>query len=601
MPPQTTSPKHTKPRKIRRGHSGCKTCRKRGKRCDEEKPRCGACMRLNLECSYTVDYTFRHHDAASFQPWTRARKASPSACPEGHGATKITQTEPPAAVSAPALFVPSQLDCSGNLEACYWRHFQRHVRHLLPATDLGLLENAIQLPSLRFATLCISASNLSMLDAQVQSRAFANDERKCVYSPKVNRLHHIQAQKYHDQALLSCSSARGEAECELIALLLAHVLLAYYHHASTDYLNFRLAVWECVRFVIRNKTRLLESREGMKSLQMWYRLCMSHRLSKPPAFLLEGEGASTFGPNRFPDSFDEISLACIMGMSTDDLIYDVLIKTIEIRTRMVVFRCVAGSRQISEQSDDISAVAYEVLNKMLGRDSTAAERSEAERGFMKGSNLLGLLDVQKQRLEVWRSRLTEDQLPETASGVMGMGWTFPTHRDGMNALYYILCAMMFEESKVYPTNDRPWADNESSNATLGSLAASACRIAASFDFSTSNTSDIYTFSLAETLLQLVLVWRSDAAFHSIFDAIWPQLERKTKGYEHSHYPTHLVKGIIALIAQYWAEGRSVTYAQPAVPEDIPKLQLLDIDCQIHLVVCGYDGDGKYFIERVPLP
>jgi hypothetical protein len=313
--------------------------------------------------------------------------------------------------------------------------------------------------------------------------------------------------------------------------------------------------------------------------------------------MLEGEGPSAFGPNRFPDTFDQLSLACILDMGTDDLIYDILIKTIELRSRVVLFRCVAGTSRIPENSIDIGPVAYEVLNKLLGRDRTTSEQTEAEQGFVRGSNLVGLLKVQKQRLHVWRTKTATDHLlgdpePKTRS---------PRHRDAMNVLYSILCEMMFEEAGITTNPLGTQSANDTSGATLSTLADSLCSVAATLDFDSSSTEDIYTFSLAETVLQMVLVWRSEHVLNYILDVIWPRMEGKSRGYEHSHYPTHLVKRIINEIARYWAQDRAVTFAQLAVPENIPKLKLLDIDYPIKLVMGGYGVDGGHFMERIPLP
>ncbi|KAL3444251.1 hypothetical protein BJX65DRAFT_174130 [Aspergillus insuetus] len=549
MPPGVASPVAGKRPKIRRGHSGCKTCRKRGKRCDETKPTCRACLRLKLECGYAVEYSFRNHDARSLRPRVEPPKSSPASteCPDDEALAMVNLMKP---------HIPFSLDCGSNLEASYWSHFHLHVRHLLPGIPDGFLEGAPQSQALRFAALCIAASNLSMLNAQVQHRAITNDHRRCVSSPLVNKLHNSQAQRYHSHALTR--SVSNHDTSDLGAELMALVLLAYYHHASTDHSKFRIAVWDSVQFVLLHSGTLLRTAEGTAALQMWYRLCISHRLSKPPAFMLE-----------------------------DDLIYDILIKTIELRSRLVLFRCVGGTRHMPEDSSDIGPVAYEVLTKLLGRDCTAHEETEAEQSFVRGSNLVGLLQVQKERLQVWRSRIASDQLSCDSQ----LKTCFSRHRNSMNALYALLCEMMFEEAN--------W--DVEAHGTLASLADNICSLAATLDFTTSNTDDIYTFSLAEVLLQTALVWPSQPIMNYILDVIWPKMESKSRGYEHSHYPTHLVKRIINEIARYWLQDRAVTFAQLAVPENMPKLKLLDIDYPIKLVVGGYGADGGHFMERIPLP
>jgi hypothetical protein len=301
-------------------------------------------------------------------------------------------------------------------------------------------------------------------------------------------------------------------------------------------------------------------------------------------------------------------------MSVDDLIYDILIKTIEIRQRLIAFRCVASSCHVSELSSEVGSITHDVLSRMLGRDYTLDESVEASEGFVRGPHLLELLDVQRERLKVWKSRLNHDQLPvnylktcsqrPTGRGASSPSkcQTFPTHRVAMNALYCLTCEMIFEDAHGAPISDRavPVGD-EQFTTPIDDLTHSMCQIAGALDFATSNTSDVYTFSLAETLLQLVSLCRSDAIFHYILDVIWPRLETTARGYEHSHYPTHLVKRIITLVWEYWAQDRVVNFALPAVAENASKIQLLDIHHPIDLVVCRYNKDGEHFIEKIPLP
>ncbi|KAI9375071.1 hypothetical protein BJX61DRAFT_495511 [Aspergillus egyptiacus] len=628
MPKQPSHVKDRKSRSIRRVHSGCQPCRRRGKKCDETKPCCRACMRLALQCSYGVNLGFRNLSPSSFEPQTAGRGQvvpvsrlvkSRTSCAWNSGEPASPKTE-----TQILQVLPPAIDSGDNLVAGYWGHFQRHVCRLIPATPAQLTQESLKSPCLRYAVLCIAASNLSMLNAPVQSRTLANDSRRSVFSPLVNTVHHAHARKYHDRAVWHCRNAAAqEIELESPQILAAYILLAYYHHASTHHRNFRLAVWDTVRFVLRHRDHLANSPAGREVLQMWYRLCVSHRLSKPPALLLEGEGDSSFQPNRFPDSFDRISLTCIMGMSTDDLIYDILIKTLEIRSRMVLFRCVANRYNISESANDIGTVAHGVLNDLLGREEPPDEQAEAKDGFVQGEHLLGLLDVQRERLAVWKSRLHGHQMPDRF--FFGDSLALPaqnapdhralklsqhsepplaSHRDAMNALYYLLCTMIFKEahltSSLSPSPSATATATEQT-PTMDTLATTMLQIVNNLDFNSSNSSDVYTFSLAETLLQLVLTWRSTPIFDSILDVVWPRLESKARGYEHSHYPTHLVKRIIAQLAGYWAGCRAVKFVLPAVAEDMPKVRLLDVGQPVEIVVCGCDAGGRWFMERVPLP
>lgn len=166
----------------------------------------------------------------------------------------------------------------------------------------------------------------------------------------------------------------------------------------------------------------------------------------------------------------------------------------------------------------------------------------------------------------------------------------------MNALYCVLCELVFEEGRMARN------DQQQQEPQMDSLATTFCQITTTIDLDKALVSDVYTFSLAETLLQFVLLWRSDEMFHYILDVLWACLESSGRGYEHSHYPTHLVKRIIAQIAVYWELGRVVWLALPAATEDTSKLRLLDIEHPLDIVVCGYRvQDSRHFIERISLP
>ncbi|KAL6236487.1 hypothetical protein BDW75DRAFT_206543 [Aspergillus navahoensis] len=573
-----------RPRKIRRDQSGCRSCRRRGKKCDEAKPICRACIRLRLECSYGISFAFRNYGKDSFAQGRSTSRPSKT----------ILRHAP---CPTPPIF--TAIESGENLETRYLDHFVSHVRHLLPAAPSHLtnLQRTLQSPQLRSAALCISASNLSMLNTGVQKRSLPCDSRRSVFSPLVDRFHHTHAWKHHEQALSHCRGVTAlDMELEAPSVLAALTILAYYHHASTDHRQFRLAVWDTVHFVNKYKESLMRSADGNQALQMWYRLCVSHRLGKPPAMLLEGEGRSVYGPNLYPDSFEELYLHCVTGLSSDGLIYDILIKTIEIRSRIVVFRCVAGRYGLSDESREIGGVAHELLMRYLGREHTEAEHAEAKEGYVRGQHLQGLLHVQRERLAVWKSHLSVSE-GQSADSDSPMPTPFPAHRDAMNALYSLLCETIFDEAEA----------DDTSASSLHARIQEIIQALATLDITACITSDVYTFSLTEVLLQLVQIYKLSSLFTYILDAFWPLLETKGRGYEHSHYPTHLVKRIIGLIAWYWERGREIKLVLPAVREDMPKMKLLDVNSEIGVVVCGWNRQGErdkgesWFVERVALP
>ncbi|KEF55149.1 uncharacterized protein A1O9_08803 [Exophiala aquamarina CBS 119918] len=450
-----------------------------------------------------------------------------------------------------------------------------------------------------------------MLDSRVQHRYLSKDRRRSVYSPVVNRAHHNLAQRYYRLASEHCQLAESyDTQHEGPSLLVARILLAYYHHASTNHLEFRKAVWETVGFVSQNATRIQQWQGGQEAVQLWHRLCTSHRPAKPPSMPLEGEGPSIFGPNLdLPNITGDLYLSCRIGISTDDLVYDILIRTIEIRSRIVVFRCTAGVFNISEGSSELGGLAHALLNKLTGRSGEPGEHDESQAGFVKGSHLHGLLETQTERLKVWKSRIASLHLPANSLFFNAPGEDTPpqafdfenarnlSHRDAMNALYYLLCVIMIQEIKEA---QQPRQPRQPPSDTTANLAHNFCQIVEGIDHTISNTSDVYTLSVVEVLLQLVYSFQSESIFHYVLDVIWPRIEARGRGYEHSHYPTHLAKRIIAQLADEWARGRTVSFAQPAVAEDVSKLKLLDLDTPVGLVVYGHDWDRKCFVEKIPL-
>ncbi|WEJ95617.1 hypothetical protein PSN45_003140 [Yamadazyma tenuis] len=69
-------------KKYTRSKAGCLSCRRRKKKCDETKPICNACKRLNLECSYVKDnldwkITEPHRNLKNFTNYTTAKPISP--------------------------------------------------------------------------------------------------------------------------------------------------------------------------------------------------------------------------------------------------------------------------------------------------------------------------------------------------------------------------------------------------------------------------------------------------------------------------------------------------------------------------------------------
>lgn len=76
LPPETVRPKR-RPMPILRVRTGCLTCRRRKKKCDEAKPVCSGCDRNKLECSWPRPHEIRRPGRSSATAENTNRDATP--------------------------------------------------------------------------------------------------------------------------------------------------------------------------------------------------------------------------------------------------------------------------------------------------------------------------------------------------------------------------------------------------------------------------------------------------------------------------------------------------------------------------------------------
>ncbi|KAK4942326.1 hypothetical protein LTR10_017933 [Elasticomyces elasticus] len=568
--------------------------------CDETKPMCGACKRLALTCCYVTEFV-------SFNTGDSCHQAQHWTSPEHDGSNDSSISELSKFTAHPKVtFTIAQVDLSiSTPDILYFSHFERLVRTSLPPSLRCFEFHRLDCAFLRYAVLCLAASHLSTLDTSLSSRCLTDDSRRSVTSPTPSPLHLHHAQRYHDVAQ---TFVLGDILNDPSLVLIGKVLFAYYHHASTDHLRFRQAVWETIQFVRKNHVELMESSSGEMALQLWYRLYNSHRPSRLPAVPIDGEVPSSSGPHLASPGADEyLHSMCIVGMSSDDLMHDILFRTMELRRRMVVYRCTSSVLGLPEASEQVGVQAYRLLSGMMKRPRTSLDEHEAKASFVQGDHILKLLEIQSQRLEVWKSRVDAKHMTPQKQACFSPP-SFETHelanhRKRMNQLYNLLCRLLIESAN---TINRPAPDGiafeDTTDISTSALLNEALRLIDTVEPTLSSLVDIYAFSLSEVLLQLCYTFPSTTFFDYILDVVWPRMEAYGRGYEHSHIPTHLAKRVIALIAEEWQDSRRIILVVPAVPEDTPKAVLLDVTSQINVVTYGYDTQQRrFFITKRQLP
>ncbi|KIW67525.1 hypothetical protein PV04_06769 [Phialophora macrospora] len=473
----------------------------------------------------------------------------------------------------------------------YFQHFDGHVKATLPASLHGFAMQSLDCPFLQYAVLCLAASNLSTLDASLTRRNLVADPRRSTASPNPNRLHSCHARRYCE---LAAREEQSQSPQNASLTLIGKVLLAYYHHASTDHLRFRLAVLETASLVRRHRDEIKRSHTGDIALQLWYRLHISHRPSEPVDLVAGNDDFVPKGaalPSAWAD--EGIYLHCIVGLSSDDLLYDIILKTMELRRRIVVQQCTAAMEKGCGSPPTRTSMTQRLMNGSTQSPDSRPGINEVNPSFVAPCHLLALLDIQERRLEVWKSRVVTEEAASIPSPQLGVQ-KLTHHRRQMNHLYSLLCRLIFGSATSL---QGAVFDQDRNRAMLCEVVDTIDRL----DLTMSNLVDVYGYSLSEVLLQLSYNMPSTTYFNHVLDVVWPQMEVHGRGYENSHLPTHLAKRIIAMMAEEWQRSRRILLVTLAIPENTPKAVLYDIHHYFDVLLYGYDHkQGEFFINKLPL-
>ncbi|RCK62986.1 Sterol uptake control protein 2 [Candida viswanathii] len=176
-----------------KSRNGCSTCKKRRVKCDEQRPLCGNCTKLKLDCGYVHDAPepaeAKKSDPEEPQPKKRKRKSSLSLDVPASGTT--TQQATPSMTPSPEaskLNIPaapqvnplnalsSGLLSAGNLNNLNIAHLVNNLSGLGDLSNLSSLGNLASLSHLAtLAQLPIDLSNLgALLDPQMAGNLAAS-------------------------------------------------------------------------------------------------------------------------------------------------------------------------------------------------------------------------------------------------------------------------------------------------------------------------------------------------------------------------------------------------------------------------------------------
>ncbi|AOW26484.1 hypothetical protein MEM_00820 [Candida albicans L26] len=197
-PPKKVSKSSTGKRKYhQKSRNGCSTCKKRRVKCDEQRPVCGNCTKLKLDCGYLHEplenILNTKKDIANNEPPSKKRKrkvstvsaasdsesttqqATPSLTPSPNHSQDI-KTQPVIPPTNPLSALSSGLLSAGNLNNLNVAHLVNNLSGLGDLSNLASLGNLASLSNLAsLAQLPIDLSNLgSLLDSPAASNIAAS-------------------------------------------------------------------------------------------------------------------------------------------------------------------------------------------------------------------------------------------------------------------------------------------------------------------------------------------------------------------------------------------------------------------------------------------
>ncbi|KAL4935276.1 hypothetical protein BDV06DRAFT_207346 [Aspergillus oleicola] len=230
------APVRPRPKKtnIVRSRNGCKSCRERRTKCDEQKPSCGTCTRLGRKCEYV-------HRDFKFRTVTGPASEDVSA-PVVFQALDVTPTEIHHQEGADNIHIPS-IDLVHSLQ-----HTERDVFYsaywedvCLPAVHpmfRPITASAWQHPMLRDAILALSSCNLSRISSENRGPSRLD---RATFSP--NLVHQTRSQLYYSSAIRQFASLNQfDLRFRSKVVFTVLVLFAYIESSMGNFQGFQCHV-----------------------------------------------------------------------------------------------------------------------------------------------------------------------------------------------------------------------------------------------------------------------------------------------------------------------------------------------------------------------
>ncbi|KAL2837056.1 hypothetical protein BJY01DRAFT_47697 [Aspergillus pseudoustus] len=218
---------------ITRSRNGCKSCRERRTKCDEQKPSCGTCIRLGVQCE-SVRTEFKFH-VVTKPPSPCSNTAASSRAVVGEASERR-----PDRANQRGLYLPN-IDLS-VIESL--QHTERDVFYLtywedtcLPAVHpmfKSITPSALKHQMLKDAILALSSCNMSR---HTPDRRRSLSVQMGAFSPGL--VHQTRSQLYYSSAIRSFASlTHGELISNAAVAFTVLVLFAYIESSMGNLMAF---------------------------------------------------------------------------------------------------------------------------------------------------------------------------------------------------------------------------------------------------------------------------------------------------------------------------------------------------------------------------
>ncbi|KAL2856434.1 hypothetical protein BJY01DRAFT_203386 [Aspergillus pseudoustus] len=433
---------------ITRSRTGCHTCRRRRVKCDEGKPSCRACIRLDLTCDgYGSVVRYRFAEPRVLQPAPQpsdtpatgnsvlqgidATSAGPSkrtpteterrvsgASPvhdgddrsyngsdrsRGSGPSPIYHTPASHSMSVDGDYKMSPTDHtlesgSARLDEYYFTQWTTVVSRIFPPVFSEMSRTMPEFMPFRYAILALSASHLAHTESH---RSAGETEQISMYIP--NRNHRYQSLQYYGNGVGELAQYVGAASSDTLCYHVATSILFHHFEMNTGSLSGAVNHLENLIRVHGSS----ESHRKLESTRMGQQLLIAWR--GVHSLIMNKQG--TVGTKRARSlaalTPDFLSPAISASATSYESIAQLVVETF-MTTRTVIIDWFVSRSQCLTTPDQRHSAFGGLLKELSLPDAGECSRPQLAE---KDESYRRTLEQQRIKLDAWHSKLDISELP----------------------------------------------------------------------------------------------------------------------------------------------------------------------------------------------